>query len=305
MLRSVWRRWQVPIRAAFLIAALIWAFWAVWQQRVGFASAVGRIGLPAVLTSGALTAAAALAVAVSWRLWLAALGARIPLSQTLRVFLVTQTGKYIPGGLWPFVAQAAAGAAHGLPARAMPLATALVLVSMSTTAVAAVGLALLAGPSWPAGAALTASGLVGSAVLCVPAVLRRLLRGRLVPGPRASGLAVIAQTLLVLTWFGYGVALHLLTGPLPGPGPSLLQSTGIFAAAWVVGMVVIVSPAGAGPREAVLLALLPLPDADALAVALVSRVLGVVADVALAGVVAATVRGPGRAVPDPSARPDV
>jgi uncharacterized membrane protein YbhN (UPF0104 family) len=53
---------------------------------------------------------------------------------------------------------------------------------------------------------------------------------------------------------------------------------GAFAAAWVAGFVVLIAPAGAGAREAALLALLPLAAGDALAVVVISRVLLTAAD---------------------------
>ena len=58
-----------------------------------------------------------------------------------------------------------------------------------------------------------------------------------------------------------------------------------MALAWAVGLIVIPAPAGAGVREAVLIATFApqIGAPAALAVALASRVLLVLADVALAG----------------------
>jgi len=72
---------------------------------------------------------------------------------------------------------------------------------------------------------------------------------------------------------------------------------GAFALAWVVGFLVVIAPAGAGPREAALvLALAPVMDApDALVLALVSRVLMMAGD----GLVAAVSASRWRAAPPP------
>jgi uncharacterized membrane protein YbhN (UPF0104 family) len=81
--------------------------------------------------------------------------------------------------------------------------------------------------------------------------------------------------------------------------------TAAFALAWVVGLLVVIAPAGAGPREAALvLALAPvLSSADALLVALVSRVLMVVADAGAAGVAALLARHGGPPARDPADGP--
>jgi hypothetical protein len=66
-----------------------------------------------------------------------------------------------------------------------------------------------------------------------------------------------------------------------------------MALAWAVGLIFIPAPAGAGVREAVLVATFApqIGTPEALAVALASRVLLLLADVALAGVGAAVRSG--------------
>ena len=85
-------------------------------------------------------------------------------------------------------------------------------------------------------------------------------------------------------WAAYGVHLLLLLRGRPlEQGPSLtLLSLGGYALAWTVGFLVVVAPAGGGAREvALVVALAPVLDrAGAVAVALVSRVLMTVGDLA-------------------------
>ena len=83
-------------------------------------------------------------------------------------------------------------------------------------------------------------------------------------------------------------------------GRAALLSVGGFAFAWCVGFVVVFAPAGAGIREALLIATLsPMLDVGrATAVTLVSRLLMTAGDLITAGTAAALARGrsgsPGR-----------
>jgi uncharacterized membrane protein YbhN (UPF0104 family) len=101
-------------------------------------------------------------------------------------------------------------------------------------------------------------------------------------------------------WLCYGAHLYLLTVAVGDPVAGIV-STGVFAAAWVVGFVLLIAPAGLGPREAAIVALLPLSAASALIVALVSRLIMAIADGAWAAATAIDPTGIRR----PGARRDV
>ena len=92
----------------------------------------------------------------------------------------------------------------------------------------------------------------------------------------------------VLMWLAFGLHILILSHDL---GPALtwelaLICTGGFAVAWICGFYAIFAPAGGGVRELVLTAMLmgTIGREDALAVALVSRLLMTVADLLCAGV---------------------
>jgi hypothetical protein len=227
--------------------------------------------------------------AVCWRIWLGAFGVRPPAPATGRLFFVTQAGKYLPGSVWPFLAQAALSRLVGLSRAAVLSATALFLVTHVVTGVA-VG-ALTVGPAalgrpWLAGAVAVGCGLA-----LAPPVQRRtvtlLRRVRpsldLPPGLtwRRSGAAVLA---MLLAWAGYGVATYALAAPVGAAPADLWRVTGAYALAWVVGFLVVAAPAGAGAREVTLVVLLaPVVGQDeAIAVAVVSRVVLTVVDLILA-----------------------
>jgi uncharacterized membrane protein YbhN (UPF0104 family) len=108
------------------------------------------------------------------------------------------------------------------------------------------------------------------------------------PAPLSlAGVLWVAGWALV-SWLCYGVHVYLLARGLGVEGGALLwlQCTGAFAAAFASGVLLVVTPAGGGVREAALLVLLgstvPVPVAAVIAV--VSRLLFIVGDLAWAGV---------------------
>jgi hypothetical protein len=99
----------------------------------------------------------------------------------------------------------------------------------------------------------------------------------------------------MVQWLLLGAHAWLLATDLGASGPADLATVvGAFALAWVVGFVVVIAPAGAGPREAALvLGLAPVMAApEGLVLALVSRVLMVVGDALLAAAFARRVATP-------------
>ena len=90
-------------------------------------------------------------------------------------------------------------------------------------------------------------------------------------------------------WLCFGIHVYVLVAALGG-SDAFLRSVGAYALAWVAGFLVFFAPAGAGARELTLVVLLApvLERPEALAVAVVSRVLSVVGDlvVAVSGIAA-------------------
>ncbi|WP_340294367.1 lysylphosphatidylglycerol synthase domain-containing protein [Aquipuribacter hungaricus] len=274
-----------------LVAVLAVGGWYVWTRRAEVGAALADIGVPAALGCLVLTLLGVLATGECWRVWLASLAPAPPRLQAHQVFYLTQAGKYLPGSLWPFLAQALLARRSGVTRAAILTATTLFLLTHLVTG-AVVGVAL-AGPSVAAGWAplLYPAASLGLLALCPPVLglllrLAERVRGRdaaLAPRPTWSA-AGRAAALMLLAWAAYGTSTWLLLRPLdPGPG-ALRAAVGACALAWVVGFLAVAAPAGAGAREAVLvLVLAPLVGAPpALAVALVSRVALTAVDLGLA-----------------------
>jgi glycosyltransferase 2 family protein len=244
----------------------------------------------------ALSAVAGLAgVGVSglvWRRALAGLGAVLPLPAAVRVFFVAQLGKYLPGSLWPVLAQAELGRDHGVARRTAVAGQAVFMwVHLLTGGIVGVPVLAAAGvlPAWAALAPLPLLPLLAPRPLAAAAgwALRRTRRE---PLPAVPGTAdmLVACGWALLMWLLYGLHVHwaLVAVDAGARGPAdVALAVGAFAAAWSAGFLVLVAPAGAGAREAVLVAGLAAATSTtaALTAALLSRLLLTLADAGWGG----------------------
>jgi uncharacterized membrane protein YbhN (UPF0104 family) len=122
----------------------------------------------------------------------------------------------------------------------------------------------------------------------IPAVLDRvlvLLRRPALHGEVAVRNELRASVWSLLSWMGLGLQVAILCAALGHGGTStVVLCIGGMALAYVVGLLFLPAPAGAGVRDAVLIVLLrsTLPFGQALTVAVASRVMLIAGDVALA-----------------------
>ncbi len=240
---------------------------------------------------------------LTWRAILTDLGSPLPLAPALRVFFLGQLGKYVPGSVWPVLAQMELGKEHGVP-RSRSGAVGLLTVALCLVAgllTAAVTLPFTSADAltqyWYAFLAVPVLGLGLVPAVANPVfdrLLRLARRGPLERGLSARGMAVALWWAFV-GWVMFGVQVWVLVDVLsPGRANSAEVASlavGAFAFAWTVGFLVVIAPAGAGVREAALVVgLSPVLDREqALLVALVSRGLMTLGDGAwalLAGVAA-------------------
>jgi glycosyltransferase 2 family protein len=236
-----------------------------------------------------------------WHQMFRGLGEPLPLRVSLRIFFAGQIGKYLPGAVWPAVTQAALARDHGVAPRATVSAVTLFLwVHLITGTIVA---ALVLGGSGrlpvltllavPVLVALLTPRLLGWSLQTLFRLARRRPLDRVPDGRHLAQACAWAAVM----WVCYGIHLYLLTVAIDDP-VDVVVTTGVFAAAWVVGFVLLIAPAGVGPREAAIVALLPLSAASGLTVALVSRLIMAVADGAWAAITAIDVdRVLGRSTP--------
>jgi uncharacterized membrane protein YbhN (UPF0104 family) len=271
------------VRTTALLVAVGLGVYAVAAQWGDMHRALVRVGVVAPLLAFVAAFVGLAASALSWRALLVEFGEQSPWPTAMQVFFLGQLGKYLPGGVWPVLAQMELGRAAGLGRRRVGAVAIVVMgVNVTTGMLVAVGCLpftsshALHRAAWllvllPVGLVLLHPRVLGAVV---DRVLRLTGRDGLDQPLRWRGVLVAASWSLVM-WACYGVHLALLTRALASSGHRLpLLATGAYALAWVVGFVVVIAPAGVGAREGMLVvALAPaLSTSAATAVALVSRV---------------------------------
>lgn len=280
-----------------------WAFVLVAVSLGGYAIAsdwshvqVGLSRLGPLSVGGALICVLAGLLAqlqVYWVL-LGALGSRLPVRNAAQILFVGQLGKYLPGSVWPVLAQMELGTAHQVPRSRSASASVLTMLLSLVTGIL-IGLVMLpfAGNAAPYWWVFLFAPVIG--VFLYPRVLNRFLdwllrlaRRPALERPLTGRAVVAALAWAVAGWICFGLQIWLLGIRLGlSPGSGLLLAIGGFAFAWSAGFLVVIAPAGAGVRDVVLVAVLvaAMSRGDATAIALVSRVLMTLCDLICAGTV--------------------
>jgi uncharacterized membrane protein YbhN (UPF0104 family) len=283
------------VRHGFVVAVGVALVVTIWRLRDDVVASLQSISPWRVVASLLLGILGAWLPGVVWRDLLADQGFPTGRAAGQRAFFIAQLGKYLPGGIWSLVAQVAMARDLKIPGRQAATATFLTIAFsiISSLMVAAVTLPvafpdLVAAYWW---AFLAVPVLL---VLLHPRSIEwwsgtafRLLRRPGEPVRLSWPVLLRATGLLIASWLALGAHFGLLVTDVAGNSSSLwLLSMGVFALAWVAGFLVVIAPAGAGVREAALVLGFSgvLPAGAVLALAVLSRVLLIVADVALAAV---------------------
>lgn len=288
------------IRYGYLVLITVAFAYALVSQWGTLRDGLAHVGLGAIMASIGL---ATLGVGVSGLVWLAiirGLGADITAREGARMFFITQLGKYVPGSLWPVAMQADIGTQLGIPVRVAVMAQVLFMWVLVVTAgvlgsVAGLGVVFtvlqINGNLWLA--ALSPLLLVCVHPKITMGVLNQLLNllGRQpLPGQLGWGAMARAVAWAFLMWLIYGAHLWVIHDPLVHKGwlywpeVNYLFMVSLFAVAWLVGFIVIIAPAGAGPREIILVT--ALGATMGIPIAAISRVALIIADGLCAGLAA-------------------
>jgi uncharacterized membrane protein YbhN (UPF0104 family) len=317
------RRWVRAGRAVFLLAALGLLGRQVAGDADGLGAALGRIGVGHAVLSLVAAVVGLGASGLAWRSMLAALGSPLPVLAVPPVFFVAQLGKYLPGAVWPYLAQVRLGRQYGVsPARSAAASVLFVVAHCASGAAVAAAVLPWVSPGltrrfWWAlvFAPLLLLALHPRLLLPLLRAAHRLARRGEAPDRLAGRRLGAGLGWLLAVWVCYGASLLALLAPLRTGGllPGAALSLGGYALAWTVGfaaaaVLVVAAPAGLGIREVVLIALLaPVSSATAAtAVALVSRVAQTGGDAlwALAGTLLAARSGDRPAAAVRPGRPD-
>lgn len=286
--KSPLRRLVELLVVGVFVAFLVLAVAREWDR---VRLVLGELSVTAVGLAGVAMLAGIWCSFLCWRAILADFGCSVPLTGAMRIFFVGQAGKYLPGKLWPILTQARLGREYNVPARASSAAAAIfMLIYLATGLLVAVCTLPVLGADAFDRYWWTLLALPAAVVVLWPPVLNRLLGlalrlARRDPMPRpltVRGVGLSAGWALIM-WGLYGVHLWALLRDLGADHPGLaLISVGAFAGSWSIGFLMLVAPAGAGPREVALLLLLrvAVPQPQALVAAMVSRLLMTLGDLA-------------------------
>jgi uncharacterized membrane protein YbhN (UPF0104 family) len=277
----------------------------VIRDRHDLATALREIGWGAMAASAVFAVLGTVVLLGLWTSVLRGLGARVPLTEAWRVFFISQLGKYLPGLVWPALAQMEAGRRWGVR-RSVMLAGNLLMIAVLTVSGVVLGLVLLPGSVGSVGIAGWMAWLLAGLLLVIclwPRLLTEIIDRafalarreppRLSTSPRDM---TVAFAWALATWLLYGLHVWLLVRGVGGTGPEVwVAATAGIALGWALGLVAVLAPAGVGVREGILIAVLsPLVGrSPALAVALASRGLLALTDILLAAA-AALARTPAR-----------
>ena len=300
-------------KLAFVLAMVGLGIYTVANQWTDFRSGLDRLGLVAAVEALACVLIGLVLTMQAWRSLLAAAGSRLPVRPSSRIFFIGQLGKYVPGSVWPVLAQMELGRTYRVP-RQRSATTAMLAMMIGLTSgllVTLVGLPFLAGGSvqkywW-------AFLFIPVLLVCLhPKVLNPaialglgLMRKPAPETPLTGRVICTAIAVNVFAWVFNGLQIWVMTARLGVHGAdTLLACVGAYAFAWCVGFLIVLAPAGAGIREVILIAelssLTGVTHGAAVAIALVSRSVTILADLAGAGVAALLGRGTATAALDES-----
>ena len=217
-----------------------------------------------------------------WRRILMAWDSTLPFNDAARIWFLSNLGKYVPGNIWSLTAMGVMARRRGLSALAAAGSSVLMqTVSLATGAgiVMVTGAKLLGEPLLIGAAAVLLVVLLLLAPRFLPPLagwIGRLIGREILPPtiPRTS--VWTAAVASALSWLFYGVAFELFVRGLLGSAPGELSSyIAVYTAAYLLGFISPIAPAGLGVRELTLAAFMTqlglANEADAALVAIAAR----------------------------------
>lgn len=288
------------LRPVLLVAAVGGIAYIVLRNWDEVSATLRELPWYAVAFSGLLIMAGMVAGTLAWQAVVDSMGKPIGFRKGAQIQLVSQLGKYVPGSVWSYVLQLELGRKARV-SRARLFTASLLHVAVSVVVSLLLGMLALPvllsdAPSaaWvfvllPVGFVilhprfLARAGQFTLRLLKRPPVKLRLTWGLV---GRTAGLAGLAYVL-------FGLHLWILARAVaPADAGTLLLCVGAISIGLTSGVFAFLLPSGAGVREIVIVASLAgtMPRGQAVALALVSRLLFTIADLLCAAVAALLAR---------------
>jgi uncharacterized membrane protein YbhN (UPF0104 family) len=241
-----------------------------------------------------LAAAGMASVGWGWKFVLRLLGVRVPTGRVVSWYFVGEIGKYLPGGVWPVLGRGELARRGGVPRTrayaSVAMSLGILYLSALFVSAALLPFAFTGGSGFspwmlfllclPIGIVVLHHDVLAKVVALVARITKREIDIE-IPAWKDS-LALVAR--YVPAWFFIGTATWCVARAFT-PDASYPKVMFATVLAWTAGFLAVPVPAGAGIREAVLLAASGLGPLSATTV-LVARVLFIAVDAGGAGLCA-------------------
>jgi uncharacterized membrane protein YbhN (UPF0104 family) len=217
-----------------------------------------------------------------WRRILVAWDSHLGFVDAARIWFLSNLGKYVPGNIWSLTAMGVMARKRGLSAIAAAGSSVVmqtVSLATGTAIVMVTGAKLLGQPVLVGAAVLLLAGILLSAPRFLPPLVSWVgnLLGREIAPPSVPAASIwTAAVASALSWLFYGLAFQLFVRGLLGAAPGEMSSyIAVYTAAYILGFISPIAPAGLGVREFTLAAFMTqlglANEADAALVAIAAR----------------------------------
>lgn len=280
------------IRWLFGLGLPLLSIWFIAQKMASGYENIGgllsEIHAPNLLWAVACITAATLLGALEW-VWLVnALGARLGIIEGLRIHLVCNLTKYLPGFVWPYVGKAYLATQIGIVSG---VASVSLIIEFAAVMFGGVALALICLPfsdliPW-SGWVRVSVGMVVLATIGVVYMAAKYSATRFLPQETIRSKVhldirhvdwqslFLACFAILLTWGILGMGFTFLHAALSGVPINAARLIIALAVAMLTGQIIVLVPLGIGVREAILVAFLSsqIPAVTITAVAVLFRMI--------------------------------
>jgi glycosyltransferase 2 family protein len=234
-----------------------------------------------------------------WRRVMAAWDSHLPFGQAARIWFLSSLGKYVPGNIWSLTAMGVMARGRGISALAAA-GSSIIMQAVSLVTGAAIvmitGAQLLGQPVLVGISVLILIGILVSAPRFLPPLTVWIgsIIGKEVAPPSVPATSIwTAAIASALSWLLYGFAFQLFVHGLLGAAPGeISRYIAVYTAAYILGFISPIAPAGLGVREFTLAAFMTqlglANEADAALIAIAARLWLTIIELVPSGLYVAT-----------------
>jgi glycosyltransferase 2 family protein len=234
-----------------------------------------------------------------WRRVMGAWDSHLPFGQAARIWFLSSLGKYVPGNIWSLTAMGVMARGRGISALAAA-GSSIIMQAVSLVTGAAIvmitGAQLLGQPVLVGISVLILIGILVSAPRFLPPLTVWIgsIIGKEVAPPSVPATSIwTAAIASALSWLLYGFAFQLFVRGLLGAAPGeISRYIAVYTAAYILGFISPIAPAGLGVREFTLAAFMTqlglANEADAALIAIAARLWLTIIELVPSGLYVAT-----------------